>query len=123
MSSFAIKEIFPLLKNYRFLGNENKTIDQVANFEQRGNWENSVMWLSEAAQEKNQSSIHFDIGLLVLTEKSYKKLPKKPQNALLVGQPRETFQQILSTFFEKKWGPKVEHTAIVHPSVTIPTSC
>jgi UDP-3-O-[3-hydroxymyristoyl] glucosamine N-acyltransferase len=53
----------------------------------------------------------------VLTEKSYEALSEKPRNTLIVEQPRETFQQILSAFFEKKWTALVEKTAIVHPSV------
>ena len=123
MSSFAIKEIFPLLKNYRFLGDENKTIQSAANFEKKGVWSTSVMWLSDTSLEKNRNAIQSEIGLLVLTEKSYEALSEKPRNILIVEQPRETFQQILSAFFEKKWTPLVEKTAIVHPSVEIPTTC
>jgi hypothetical protein len=57
MSSFAIKEIFPLLKNYRFLGDENKTIECAANFEKKGVWSTSVMWLSDTSLEKNRNAL------------------------------------------------------------------
>jgi hypothetical protein len=40
-----------------------------------------------------------------------KRCPKN-RKTLLVEQPRETFQQILSAFFEKKWTALVEKTAI-----------
>ncbi len=123
MSSFAIKEIFHLLKNYRFLGDENTVLDGVANFEQKGAWSKSVMWLSDALLEKSKEFICTEIGLLVLTEKSYELLIDKPQNVLLVDHPREAFQQILSAFFGKKWTPTVEKTAIIHSSVEVPPSC
>lgn len=123
MSSFTIKEIFPLLEKYRFLGDENYVLNSVANFEQNGDWSGSVMWLSEALTEKNADAIHSKIGLLILSEKSYEALTKKPQNALLVNHPRETFQQILSTFFEKKWAPGIENTAVIHTGAYVPTSC
>ncbi|MBL7799294.1 MAG: UDP-3-O-(3-hydroxymyristoyl)glucosamine N-acyltransferase [Chitinophagales bacterium] len=123
MSSFTIKEIFPLLEKYRFLGDENGVLSNAANFEQKGDWRESVMWLSEASIEKNREAIRSDIGLLVLSEKSYETLKEKPQNALLVNHPRETFQQILSAFFEKKWTPSIEKTAVIHTGVNVPTSC
>jgi len=123
MSSFAIKEIFPLLKNYRFFGEENTILNGVANFEQNGDWSKCVMWLSDVLLEKNRLKVSTAIGLLVLTEKSYDALVEKPQNALLVEYPRETFQQILSVFFEEKWTALVEKTATIHAEVTIPASC
>lgn len=123
MSSFVIKEIFPLLKNYKFFGHENTMLNGVANFEQDGDWSKCVMWLSDALLEKNRIAVGTEIGLLVLTEKSYEALVEKPQNALLVEHPRETFQQILSVFFDEKRTALVEKTAMIHTGVTIPSSC
>jgi UDP-3-O-[3-hydroxymyristoyl] glucosamine N-acyltransferase len=123
MSSFTIKEIFPLLDNYCFLGDENGMLNSVANFEQDGDWSQCVMWLADTALDKNRQAVHSGIGLLILSEKSYEYLKEKPQNAILVSQPREVFQQILSAFFEKKWTPMIEKTAAIHSDVAIPNSC
>jgi hypothetical protein len=105
MSSFTIKEIFPLLDNYCFLGDENGMLNSVANFEQDGDWSQCVMWLADTALEKNQKAVHSGIGLLMLTEKSYEYTKRKTPKRNIGRITKRNFQQILSAFFEKKWTP------------------
>jgi len=125
MAQFAIKQLLEIIGNGFLMGDENHILNDITNFEliQQNTCSDKLMWVSDASFEKYKNKIYPQIGLLILSQKNLDALSIKPQNSLIVENPKLAFQKIVEAFFTKQWQPRVESTAIIYPSVKTPESC
>jgi hypothetical protein len=87
----------------------------VANFEQKGDWSTMCDVAVRCSLEKNRLKVSISNWPVSANRKELRCTCRKTtKHIAIVEQPRETFQQILSVFFEKKWTPLVEKTATIH---------
>lgn len=105
----------------QFVGDNSTDIfDVVGIRESQGvNCSKHLSWINE----KNISLIKepLQVGLLILSQESYKSLKDHKCNFLLVDNPRQVFQKILKKYFSQKKSAGIEISASIDPSVHIST--
>jgi len=119
-----LNDIIKHFAEAKWIGNGEAHFEKVTAFQdlQGKPYPQSISWVND----KNAQLAHaqeINVGLLILSEESYAHLKNANCNFLIVENPRQTFAQILALYFKNKREPKIENTAVIHPSASIGSDC
>jgi UDP-3-O-[3-hydroxymyristoyl] glucosamine N-acyltransferase len=119
-----IKDLIKQFPECEFRGDESLSIENAIALKDSLGQSNksSVSWISDKVGE-SINPLDINLGLLISSEETHKKIATAKCNFLISENPRSTFVKILSIYFKKTWPQKVERSAIVHDNTKIGSNC
>lgn len=124
-NSFSIKEILESFPECKFKGNDATEIADIIRIDdatRNTNAPNSLCWVSD----KNIHLIpdNLKVGLLILSEQTYSKLPNIKCNVLITEtNPRAIFVKLVQLKFKEVREAKIEATAQIHSTAKLGENC
>lgn len=123
MNQFSIEEILSHFPECKFAGNDQAVLSEVIPLGDLKNQPRpeAISWMSDKKSDSFNKKI--SLGLLILSESSYEKFKTNNCNFLLSPNPRLTFLKIMSLKFSSVRQPKIESSAVIHPTAKVGKDC
>jgi UDP-3-O-[3-hydroxymyristoyl] glucosamine N-acyltransferase len=120
----TIKNLIHQFPECEFHGNELETIEKAIGLKDSLGLlcKNSISWVSDKVADSIDPT-QINLGLLVLSKRTYNKINSANTSFLVSEHPRSTFVKILTIYFKKIWPIKIENSAVIHPTAKIGSNC
>jgi UDP-3-O-[3-hydroxymyristoyl] glucosamine N-acyltransferase len=111
-----LSDILDFIQPIRFVGAEKQQIEKITTLEEVSN-SSQLVWVND----NNLSKLpELASATIICSKMADKNLFNSHSNYIVVDNPRQAFQKILSAFFvEKNIPPTISEHAIIHPSVIL----
>ena len=112
----SIKTILEKINFIDFRGNKSVEISEIIQINTENKRNDILSWCSD---RNNYLLTGIKAGTYIISKNTEKKLLKSNCNYIIVDNPRQTFQQVLSEFFIERIKPSISNSAHIHKSTTL----